>query len=129
VVLKRLAKLALVLALTCYLGLHWAVLQSVAWVGMVVSYSQDLPLSAALSQTFDGKHPCSLCQQIAQGRQSEKRPACGQIAKRLDYSYLESAFVFVAPVAFWEADWPDTPGWRLTQPPLLPPPKARASQS
>ena len=126
-VLKRLAKLALVLALTCSLGLHWAVFQSVAWVGMVVSYSQDLPLAAALSQTFDGKHPCSLCKQIAQGRQSEKRPASGQIAKRLDYSYLKATFVFVAPEAFRETDWPDTASWRLTQPPLLPPPKPLAT--
>jgi hypothetical protein len=39
----RLLKLPVVLALMVSIGLHWALLQSVAWVGMVVRYSRRLP--------------------------------------------------------------------------------------
>jgi hypothetical protein len=72
-VLYRLTRLAIVVALACSIGLHWGFLQSVAWVGMVVSYSQDAPLREALAKTFDGKHPCPLCKEIAKGKQSEKK--------------------------------------------------------
>ena len=54
------------------MGLHWAFLQSVAWVGMVVTYAQHESLPTALSKTFDGKHPCELCRAVAKGQQSEK---------------------------------------------------------
>ena len=36
------------------IGGHWAVLQSVAWVGMAVSYSQNASFKEALQKTFDG---------------------------------------------------------------------------
>jgi hypothetical protein len=54
------------------LGAHWALLQTVAWTGMVVSYSRDGFFAEAVSQTFDGKHPCRLCEVIQQGREEEK---------------------------------------------------------
>jgi len=61
---------ALVLALT--LGLHWAALQSVAWVSMIVRYSQDATLSEAIAQTFDGRHPCALCRIVDAGQKSDE---------------------------------------------------------
>jgi len=57
-VLTRLSKLVLALALASSIGLHWAFLQAVAWMGMVASYARVLPISEALQKTFDGKHPC-----------------------------------------------------------------------
>jgi hypothetical protein len=67
--LKSLSVLLLVLSL----GLHWAVLQTVAWAGMVVAYSQNSTLREAVSKTFDGQHPCPLCKAIEQGREHEKQ--------------------------------------------------------
>jgi hypothetical protein len=55
------------------IGAHWIVLQSVAWGTMVVQYSQHVPLSKAIAQTFDGDHPCSLCKRISAARHSEKK--------------------------------------------------------
>src|SRR5258708_7996348 len=42
-------------------GGHWAILQTCAWLGMIVAYSRDGDGSTAISKTFDGKHPCRLC--------------------------------------------------------------------
>jgi len=66
-------RFATVLVLVLSLGLHWAFLQSVAWVGMIVSYSHDASLAEAVSRTFDGKHPCCLCEMIQKGRADEKQ--------------------------------------------------------
>lgn len=48
-----------VLALS--LGLHWALLQSMAWTGMLVQFASETGIVEALQKTFDGKHPCSIC--------------------------------------------------------------------
>ena len=40
---------------------------------MIVSYSRDASFAEAVSKTFDGKHPCSLCKVIQQGRAEEKK--------------------------------------------------------
>jgi hypothetical protein len=72
-VFHRLAKLLMVLALACSIGLHWAFLQSFAWTTMLVDNLATTSFSAALDHTFDGKHPCPLCKAIAKGRKSEKK--------------------------------------------------------
>jgi len=66
-------RFATVLVMVLSLGLHWAFLQSVAWVGMIVSYSHDASLAEAVSKTFDGKHPCCLCKMIQEGGADEKQ--------------------------------------------------------
>ncbi len=40
---------------------------------MLIEYSKRAPLCQAIAQTFDGAHPCSLCQIVAKGKASEKR--------------------------------------------------------
>ena len=61
--------------LICAIGGHWAILQSVAWVGMVINYSQDSSLTVALQKTFDGEHPCKLCKVVRAGKKSEQKEA------------------------------------------------------
>jgi hypothetical protein len=63
-----------VFALAFSLGLHWVFLQSAAWVGMMVSYSETASLKEALVKTFDGKHPCALCKIVQKGTQSSQKP-------------------------------------------------------
>lgn len=53
------------------LGLHWIVLQSVAWTTMVIERSCSGSLSDALSTTFDGQHPCKLCRVVQEGQSAE----------------------------------------------------------
>ncbi len=59
------------LGLVLSLGLHWTVLQSAAWVGMVVAYAKSATLSEALEKTFDGAHPCRLCKIVDSGAKGE----------------------------------------------------------
>jgi hypothetical protein len=94
-------RFATVLVLVLSLGLHWAFLQSVAWVGMIVSYSHDASLAEAVSKTFDGKHPCCLCKMIQKGRADEKQQEQKQKIK--PGSKLDVALVWRNP-AFEFAD-------------------------
>ena len=70
--LRRLGLLFAALALFSIAGGHWAVLQTVAWAGMLRDYTQKTgSVAAAVGQTFDGAHPCELCLQIASAKQQE----------------------------------------------------------
>jgi hypothetical protein len=76
------------------LGLHWALLQAVAWTGMIVSYSHNASLAEAVSKTFDGAHPCCLCQTIKQGRAEEKQQESIAPATKLPPAILWQAPLF-----------------------------------
>jgi hypothetical protein len=56
------------LLLSVTLGLHWTVLQSVAWTTMVVKRSQQGSLASAVRTTFDGNHPGGICQLVRAGK-------------------------------------------------------------
>ncbi|MBL9173602.1 MAG: hypothetical protein JNL10_08715 [Verrucomicrobiales bacterium] len=73
--MPRSVKAVAVVVLTLSLGLHWALLQSVAWAGMIARYAQEDSLSTALAKTFDGRHACKLCRIVEAGRSAEKAPA------------------------------------------------------
>lgn len=63
--------LALLLALA--VGVPWPLLQSLAWLKMIASYSRTATFSQAVSMTLDGKHPCRLCRLIQQGQAQERQ--------------------------------------------------------
>lgn len=71
VVLIRLQRWLIVAALVLSIGGHWAFLQSIAWVGMAVSYSKDATLGQAIEKTFDGHHLCRLCKLVRAGQKAE----------------------------------------------------------
>lgn len=56
----------------CLAGGHWAVMQTVAWAQMLREYSQQQSLVKAISDTFDGQHPCNICHKVQQGASQEK---------------------------------------------------------
>jgi hypothetical protein len=87
---------ATVLVLTFSLGLHWALLQTVAWTGMIASYSQKSSLTEAISRTFDGLHPCKLCKVVEQGRAAEKESEQQKhkSGSKLDFGILSEPLVF-----------------------------------
>ena len=115
---RRLPKAAIALALAGSIGMHWAFFQSMAWVGMVVSYSQDATLKEALVKTFDGKHPCALCKEIAKGKQSEKKSEFSVELKKFECLAVETKFSFMAPGHFW---WLLDTEDGLKSEPLIPP--------
>ena len=95
--IRRTANCLLVLALSFSMGLHWALLQSAAWVGMVVTYSQDTTLLEGVSMTFDGKHPCRWCRSVEQGAAAHKQQ---------EVRFTVTKTEFVAPETVTFADHP-----------------------
>jgi hypothetical protein len=96
-----LTKAAVAVALASSIGLHWSFFQSLAWIGMVVTYSQHATLSEALVKTFDGKHPCALCKEIAKGKRSEKKSEFPPQLKKFEFLAAQPQFIFTAPSRYW----------------------------
>jgi len=119
----RLSKLAVVAALACSIGLHWELLQSAAWFGMVVHYSQKAPFAVALLKTFDGKHPCALCKVVTKGRSAEKQGERPAASKKFEFSYIPANFFFRSPQEFSELTAWGSLLEGILQSPALPPPK------
>jgi len=69
---RWLVQITVVVHLIIALGAHWTVLQTAAWVGMIIDYSESAPLMTALKKTFDGEHPCQMCVSIQDGKQTER---------------------------------------------------------
>lgn len=66
------------------LGGHWLALQSLAWTRMLVEFSRQNSVSTAISNTFDGKHPCRICLQIRQERRQEERKRKEPLLARIE---------------------------------------------
>lgn len=69
-----------VLLLGCLhlVGGSYALVQVYAWANMIVSYSKETGISRAVTDTFSGEKPCSLCKKIAaakaEGAGDEPKP-------------------------------------------------------
>jgi hypothetical protein len=75
----------LFLAMFSIAGGHWAVLQTVAWTGMLLEYSRGSSLGVAIVKTFSGEAPCKMCRAIKQGQRNETRlPAILKADKKQD---------------------------------------------
>lgn len=69
----RLSRLLVTLMLCVSIGLHWALLQTVAWVSMLADFTGKTgSIAEAASMTFDGEHACPLCRAIAEGKAREE---------------------------------------------------------
>lgn len=122
-VFVRLGHALLIVAFLAATGGHWAVLQTVAWTNMLADNLQTASLSDALTKTFDGKHPCTMCREISAAKKTEKKTELPNPGKKLEFVSERPAFVFSAPVDFQllkpltesVASWSEAPP---TPPPL-----------
>ena len=105
------------------IGAHWFVLQSVAWTAMLADNLRTSSLQEAVGRTFDGKHPCKLCKQIAKEKQSEKHSEFSVKLNKFEFSYTPATFVFSAPSDFWEMAPIDLRAWLIASAPPVPPPR------
>ncbi|MBI1177797.1 hypothetical protein GC207_10205 [bacterium] len=112
---------ALMLALT--LGLHWTVLQSVAWMTMLVNYSTETSFSDAVEMTFDGQHPCKLCIAVAEGKKTERREALLKSFAKADWVLSSDVVCLTRPPATRLAMTHVATPLPLRSPPPLPPPR------
>jgi hypothetical protein len=115
----------IVVLLAISLATPRAILQSAAWVRMVVKYCQTTSLSQALAMTFDGKHPCRLCRFIQHHSDQDQKPQPQTV--QMDEQWQlglppEMSFVFYPPPAWGLGQVQDLPStWR--EPPPTPPPR------
>jgi hypothetical protein len=73
--MRRLTHIVVLAAFVFSCGGQWGVLQCVAWVNMIHDYSQMVPFKEAVTMTFSGKYPCSICKAIAEKKNSDQQKA------------------------------------------------------
>jgi hypothetical protein len=121
---SRLAKFFALVAAVQILGGHWMLLQSAAWVGMVIDFSHHESLPVAIEKTFDGEHPCDLCKTVSKGRGDEQQREQAKLTLKFE-AVLGSPLSLPAPAA---QPWLYPSGcaeWiALTAAPPTPPPLA-----
>ena len=86
--------------LSLVMGLHWTLIQSVAFVGMAVRYSQNDPLPTALSKTFNGQNPCSICILVKDGRAAESKNDTQTDQVKNDFLWAVIPGLVFAPAEF-----------------------------
>lgn len=118
----RITRFLVLIAAVQILGGHWAVLQSVAWAKMLVEYAQSDSIRNAISKTFDGEHPCSLCHTVKDGRQQEEKKAATITVAKLDAVLAPVVQMPKARVAVWSyPPWQMAENVRESAPPTPPP--------
>lgn len=112
------------------LGLHRGVVQGIAWTQMLVRYTSEATLLAAVEMTFDGLHPCPLCEAARKdpgaGHGQKQPQQSAQAAKKLHAvlalvprlitpSSDEFSFALCHQSLIWRCQAPETPPPRRGQ--------------
>jgi hypothetical protein len=125
---------ALAIALILLMQGPAMLVQEVAWVKMLVSYTQERGWMRGVVETFDGNHPCELCHKASEIRNEEgktdpsERPGEG-MRFRLCWAEMIPVGLLVLP-AMPEHEcmaagnpWRETARTRAADAPPLPPPE------
>ncbi|MES2922197.1 MAG: hypothetical protein V4819_11660 [Verrucomicrobiota bacterium] len=112
-----------------------AMLQVVAWSRMLVDYSAQAGLAEGMTMTFDGQHPCCMCNAIAENRkrqQDKNQELPGVISLRLVLKEFVPPGTTTAPTPR-AVDFPDcgfvplaSSGSIYAEGPPVPPPRESA---
>lgn len=129
--LSPLVRSTVFVALAASIGLHWAAMQGVAWMGMFAEFSRTHSMGEAVSMTFDGRHPCALCLLVQdgaardQGQQDDGAPATRHDFKLSLIWEVPGTALLTGPSPERQPHVPrrDRPTGRLEAPPV-PPPRA-----
>jgi hypothetical protein len=122
-VLIRSGKILLVMLLATTLGLHWTLLQTIAWTTMLTNNLQSCSFRDAVVKTFDGKHPCCLCKAIAAGKKSEKKNQFTAQIQKLEFPPVKENLVLITPSNFQLMPQVNSFAASLAQKPPTPPPR------
>jgi hypothetical protein len=112
-----------ILALCSAIGLYWVALQSVAWTTMLIDYSKRAPLCQAITQTFDGARPCSLCHAVNSGMSSEKKSDVQSPAPKIDMICVATSIRLLSPFTPFEYPVTNFSSSGRRPSPLVPPPR------
>jgi len=89
------------IAMFFIIGGHWGLLQTVAWTQMIWTYTtQDGSVLAGAKKTFDGEHPCHMCESIKHAKKQEKKsPETIAATKKIELLALESSRILPLPAS------------------------------
>jgi hypothetical protein len=105
------------------LGLHWTLLRTAGWVNMFVTFAQTDAVHEALTKTFDGKHPCSVCTFVKHAKQTEKKERSAKGEVKLDLMLTVAKCRLSPPTAFSLLPILDDAAQARTEAPPIPPPR------
>jgi len=123
IVLGFIARGATIVALCCAIGLQWLALQSIAWTAMIVDNAKHTSLCRAIAQTFDGAHPCSLCQIVNNGKSTERKSDLQPLTLKIDMICVSRTTSFLQPFIPIEYAACDFSFNKLGRSPPSPPPR------
>jgi len=124
--LPRLARRVLVLLLCLSLGMHWAVLQGVAWTGMFLANLNQGTVTEAVEKTFDGEHPCPLCLAVKEGQKQEKddsKPLTAKSVKKFEAVLVAETRLVAPPAQIRSFPWLVSRFEGRSERPSMPPPR------
>ena len=125
--LEKLGYALMILAVLAATGAHWTVLQSLAWTSMLTNNLSSCSFTEAVQKTFDGKHPCKLCQIIEHGKKTEKKRTLVKVETKLDFWLTPARVVLDTPLPLvFSRCLTEVPRPRVDSPPTPPPRLAAA---
>lgn len=118
----RFGQILMIVAMLGTTGAHWLTLQTVAWTTMLANDLHNGSLQEAVTRTFDGKHLCCLCRQIASERKSEKETEFSVSLKKNEFVFECPLFIFSPPNQFELPPELDSRACRVISKPAFPRP-------
>jgi len=122
-VLRCICRTITIFALCCAIGLQWLALQSIAWTAMIVDNAKHTSLCRAIAQTFDGAHPCSLCQIVNNAKSTETKSDLQPLTLKIDMICVSRTTSFLQPFIPIEYAARDFSFNKLGRSPPSPPPR------
>ena len=116
----------MVLLVCLSLGMHWAVLQGVAWSGMFLSNLNQGSVTEAVEKTFDGEHPCLLCLAVKEGQKKEKddsKPLTAKSVKKFEAVLVAEKRLVAPPAQIRSFPWLVSSLEGRSERPSMPPPR------
>jgi hypothetical protein len=94
---------------------------------MIIDYSKRAPLCQAITETFDGAHPCSLCHAVNAGENSEKKSDLQSPAPKIDMICVSRPASLLRPSIPFEYTVRDFCSSQIGRSPPVPPPRSLLS--
>jgi len=90
---------------------------------MILDYSKRESLCKAITQTFDGAHPCSLCHIVDRGKTAEKKSDLKLLTPKIDMICTKRAITLVRPIVYVDYSARDFAVFQIGESPPVPPPR------
>ena len=90
---------------------------------MIFDYSKRAPLCQAITQTFDGAHPCSLCHAVNVGKNSEKKSDLQSPTPKIDMICVSRTAFLLRPFVPFQYAARDFYFDQVGRSPPVPPPR------